>query len=286
VTIRDQIIAARARLIAAHIDSEEAGRDASLLARQALEWDAATLLTHELDPAPTGFAEAFETLIARRERREPVAYIRGVQEFWGRAFAVHPGILIPRPETELIVEEALRRASRNLVETACDVGTGSGCLAVTLAAELPKLRMTATDVSPIAIAGARANAERHGVNARIEFLLGEYLAGTPDLLDMIVSNPPYIAERDHASLAPEVREFEPAEALLAGPDGLREIRELIRVARIGLRGGGVLIFEMGNDQNARVTALVSGTPGMRLLHIRADLQGHARVCVVQRAPLM
>jgi release factor glutamine methyltransferase len=286
VTIRDQIVAARARLIAAQIPPDEAGRDASLLARHALGWDAATLLTREPDPSPDGFAATFETLIARRERREPVAYIRGVQEFWGREFAVHPGILIPRPESELIVEEALRRAARNVVETACDVGTGSGCLAVTLAAELPKLRIAATDVSPIALAAARANAERHGVSGRIDFLLGTYLSDTPDLLDLIVSNPPYIAEREHASLAPEVRDFEPPEALLAGPDGLRDIRELIRLARVALRGGGVLILEMGHDQSARVTALVSSTPGMRLLHIRADLQGHARVCVVQRAPLL
>jgi release factor glutamine methyltransferase len=285
VTIRDQIVAARARMITAQIAPDEAARDAALLARHALGWDAASLAAHELDPSPTGFDEAFERLVARRERREPVAYIRGVQEFWGRDFAVHPGMLIPRPETELIVDEALRRAARNVVETACDVGTGSGCLAVTLAAELPRLRIAATDVSPAALAGARANAERYGVSDRIEFLLGEYLAGASDLLDLIVANPPYIAERDHASLPREVREFEPSEALLSGPDGLRHIRELVRLARTALRGGGVLIFEMGHDQSARATALVSSTPGLRLLHVRADLQGYARVCVVQRAPL-
>lgn len=285
MTIRDQIVAARARMITAQIAPDEAARDAALLARHALGWDAASLAAHELDPSPTGFDEAFERLVARRERREPVAYIRGVQEFWGRDFAVHPGMLIPRPETELIVDEALRRAARNVVETACDVGTGSGCLAVTLAAELPRLRIAATDVSPAALAGARANAERYGVSDRIEFLLGEYLAGASDLLDLIVANPPYIAERDHASLPREVREFEPSEALLSGPDGLRHIRELVRLARTALRGGGVLIFEMGHDQSARATALVSSTPGLRLLHVRADLQGYARVCVVQRAPL-
>ncbi len=141
MTIRDQIVAARARLIAAQIAPDEAARDAALLARHALGWDAASLARSRARiPRPPVSTSAFERLVARRERREPVAYIRGVQEFWGREFAVHPGVLIPRPETELIVEEALRRAARDVVETACDVGTGSGCLAVTLAAELPRLR--------------------------------------------------------------------------------------------------------------------------------------------------
>jgi release factor glutamine methyltransferase len=182
------------------------------------------------------------------------------------------------------VEEALRQAARRLVETACDVGTGSGCLAVTLAAELPKLRVAATDVSTTALEGGRANAERHGVSSRIDFVHGPYLTGTTDLLDLIVCNPPYIAERDHSSLAPEVRDFEPPEALVSGPDGLRDIRELVRLAPMALRGGGLLIFEMAHDQSARVAALVSASPTLRLLHIRPDLQGYARVCVVQRAP--
>jgi release factor glutamine methyltransferase len=285
VTLRDQIVAARARLIAVQIAPDEAARDAALLARHAMGWDAATLLARESGAAPHGFAEALEPLIARRERREPMAYIRGVQEFWGREFAVGPGVLIPRPETELIVEEALRRAAKSVIESACDVGTGSGCLAVTLAAELPKVRVVATDISPAALDQAQANAERHGVAPRVEFVLGEYLAGAAEMLDLIVSNPPYVAERDHAALAPEVRQYEPSEALKAGPDGLRNIRELVRLAPAALRGGGLLIFEMGHDQSARVSALVSSTPGLRLLRVLPDLQGYARVCVVQRAPL-
>ena len=285
MTIRDQIVAARARLMAVGIAPDEAARDAALLARQVLRWDAATLVAREHDAVPHGFADTFDPLISRRERREPMAYIRGVQEFWGREFAVGPGVLIPRPETELIVEETLRRAARNIVENACDVGTGSGCLAVTLAAELPKLRIAATDVSQAALDLARSNAERYGVASRVEFVIGQYLAGGAELLDLIVSNPPYVTDREHTALAPEVRQYEPPEALKAGPDGLRDIRELVRLAPAALRGGGLLIFEMGHDQSARVSALVSGTPGLRLLRVVPDLQGHARVCVVQRAPL-
>jgi release factor glutamine methyltransferase len=282
VTIRDQIAAARARLIAAQVAPDEARRDASLLARHTLGWDSVSLLIRELEEVPDGFAAAYESAIARRARREPVAYIRGVQEFWGREFSVHPGVLIPRPETELIIEEVLQRAVRGeVLETACDIGTGSGCLAVTLATELPKMRFAATDVSAVALAGARVNADRYGVTSRIDFILGSYLATVSAPLDLIVSNPPYIAERDYASLAPEVNQFEPAEALVAGPDGLRDIRELVRLAPIVLRDRGLLVIEMGHDQSARVTALVSRTPGLRLLHVRADLQGHARVAVIQ-----
>lgn len=283
MTLRDQIVAARARLIAAHLPSDEAARDAAVLARHALGWDAAALLARDREPSPDGFAAAFDPLIARRARREPVAHIRGVQEFWEREFVVSPSVLIPRPETELIIDEALERAGAGLVlKDVCDVGTGSGCLAVTLAAQLPDSRIVATDVSPAALEVARINAERHRVSHRIDFRLGSYFAGASGPFDMVVCNPPYIAERDHQSLPPEVRDFEPAEALKAGSDGLRDIRELVQLAQLLLRDDGLLIFEMGYDQSARVTSLVSRTPGLRFLHVRADLQGHARVAVVRR----
>jgi release factor glutamine methyltransferase len=282
VTIRDQIIAARARLIAAQIAPGEAARDAALLARHVLGWDAASLLAREPESPPDGFVDAFAAVIDRRAKREPVAYICGIREFWGREFIVSPDVLIPRHESELIVEEVLERARRGaILEDVCDIGTGSGCLAVTLAVELPASRVAATDLSPGALEVARANADRYGVTSCIDFRLGQYLAGASGPFDLIVSNPPYIAERDHQSLAPEVRDFEPREALLAGPDGLRDIRELVQIAPMVLRDQGLLIFEMGYGQSARVTALVSRTAALHLLHVRADLQGHARIAVVQ-----
>ena len=246
MTIRDHLRAARRRLEAAGIEPSEAARDAALLARHVLGWDAAALLTHEPDPAPEGFEPAFAALLERRARREPVAYLRGVQEFWGRDFMVSPAVLIPRPETELIVEEALRLpapgsrlpAPGSRLPSFLDIGTGSGCLAVTLAAELPGARVVATDISRAALDVARANAARHGVADRVEFREGSYLAGATGPFDVIVSNPPYITDADYASLAPEVRTFEPAEALASGPDGLRDIREILTRAPAALAPGG------------------------------------------------
>jgi release factor glutamine methyltransferase len=282
VTIRDQIVAARTRLLEAHIAPAEAARDAALLARHVLGWDAAALLAHQPEPPPDGFAVAFAQVIDRRLRREPVAYIRGIREFWGRDFIVSPSVLIPRPETELIIEEVVERAARGaILEDVCDIGTGSGCLAVTLAIELPASQVVATDLSADALEVARINADRYGVTSCIDFRLGHYLAGASGPFDLIVSNPPYIAERDHLSLAPEVRDFEPREALVAGSDGLRDIRELVRIAPTVLRDQGLLILEIGYAQSARVTALVSAIPSLHLLHVRPDLQGHARVVVIQ-----
>lgn len=155
MTIREQITAARARLVAAGIHPAEAGLDAGLLARDVLGWDRATLLVRENEPPSLEFIERFSATIERRERREPVAYIRGVQEFWSRDFIVSPAVLIPRPETELLIENTLQLPGLDkLPSRICDIGTGSGCLAITLAAELPSSRIVATDISPAALAVA------------------------------------------------------------------------------------------------------------------------------------
>lgn len=278
MTLRQHLTAAKTRLVAAGIEPSEAARDTQYLAMHALGWDRATILIRDTDPPPVGFEAAYTPLIERRARREPVAYITGVQEFWNRDFTVSPAVLIPRPETELIVEEA-----RSIVfGTLADIGTGSGCLAVTLAAEFPRARIVATDISVPALAVARANADRHHVGERIEFRETRYLEGVDGPFDLIVSNPPYVTDAEYAVLAPEVRDFEPSLALAAGPDGLDGIRAVLSCAAASLRPGGMLLMEIGHGQAAAVHALLVPTRALTLLRISPDLQTIPRVVVAQR----
>lgn len=282
MTIHEQLRAARERLVAAGIPPVEAVLDAELLARHALGWDRVALVARLPDPAPDGFPEAYAPLVARRSAREPLAYIIGVQEFWGRPFHVGPGVLIPRPETELIVEEALGWAGTRAPGAdgvrVLDIGTGSGCLAITLALELTGARVSATDVSGAALAIARTNAERLG--ATVDFQPGACLAACAGPFDLIVSNPPYVAAPAHAGLAPEVREHEPVTALVAGEDGLDVIREIVGGAAPAMARGGRLLVEVGHDQAAAVTKILADAEGLRLLRIREDLQGIPRVAVI------
>jgi release factor glutamine methyltransferase len=281
MTVRAAIQHAREQLIAAGIDAGEASLDAELLARHVLGWDRATLVARIVDDAPAGFEAAYEHATVRRVRREPVAYIVGVQEFWGRDFLVRPAVLIPRPETELIVEETLawaRTRSRGL--RIVDIGTGSGCLAITLALELPRAAVDATDVSANALAVARENAER--LRARVAFHHGSMLAGIAAPVDAIVSNPPYITGADYETLQPEVRSYEPPSALLGGDDGLDAIRLVAAAAAHGLGAGGVLVMEIGYGQVEGATRIVAETEQLHLLRIRNDLQGTARTLVAVR----
>lgn len=277
MTLRQHLTAAKTRLAAAGIEPSEAARDALYLARHELGWDRATILTRDTDPPPAGFAAAYAALVERRARREPVAYITGVQEFWNRDFTVSPAVLIPRPETELIIEEALSL----VFATVADIGTGSGCLAITLAAEFPRARVVATDTSAAALAVARANAARHHVGERIEFRETRYLDGIEGPFDLIVSNPPYVTEAEYAALAPEVRDAEPRSALTAGADGLDDVRVVLSTAATQLGPGGMLLMEIGRGQSDAVTSLVVASPELHLLRISPDLQGIPRVVVVQ-----
>jgi release factor glutamine methyltransferase len=267
------------------IDYVEAALDAELLARDLLGWDRATWIARQHEDTPAAFAGQFAELVARRQQREPVAYIRGRQEFYGREFAVTPAVLIPRPETEALIEESLLLLpalgfSRPL--TVIDVGTGSGCIVVTLASEYPHARYIATDTSQDALAVARTNATRHGVADRIEFVQGPYFAGIAGPFNVIVTNPPYVAETDRAALPPEVARYEPAAALLAGSDGLRDIREIVRHASNALHDDGSLVMEMGYGQRDQVAALASETPDLVLVRTRSDPQGIPRVAVIRR----
>jgi len=239
------------------------------------------LVARVVEDAPAGFEEAYEAAIVRRVLREPVAYIVGVQEFWGRDFLVRPGVLIPRPETELIVEETLAWArTRPQALRIVDIGTGSGCLAITLALELPRAAVHATDISADALAVARENAER--LQARIALHHGSMLAGVAPPVDAILSNPPYIAGTDYQALQPEVRSFEPASALLGGDDGLDAIRLVAAAAVIGLGAGGVLVMEIGYGQAEAAARIVAETEHLQVLRIRDDLQGTARTLVAER----
>ena len=207
----------------------------------------------------------------QRINGEPTQYITGRQEFYGREFRVTPDVLIPRPETEHLIEAALTRAP----ETLLDIGTGSGAIAVTLALET-KARVTATDVSLAALRLAQQNAQR--LDARAAFVACDLGAALADgSFDLVVSNPPYIAERDHASLPPEVRDYEPAAALFAGPDGLAIYRRLIPEAARLLRSGGWLMMELGDS--VAVRDMCAGWIGVEIAN---DLAGLPRVLVAQK----
>jgi release factor glutamine methyltransferase len=281
-TIQALIVAARQRLRQKGIDADEAALDARLLAQHALGWDATRLLTAGGEPIPPTFAAAFEALVARREAREPLAYITGVQHFWDRTFEVSPSVLIPRPETELLVEIALDVVPVGTPALIADVCTGSGCVAIAIACERPNARIVATDLSSHALDVARRNAVRNGVGERIEFAHGDLLEEAEELFDLIVANPPYVPERDRAALQPEVRDFEPPLALFAGPDGLALIERLVQTSIRRLAPGGTLAFEIGAGQSDDVARLISQTPGLRMLAMKHDLQDIPRAVVAVR----
>jgi len=285
LSIREKINAARARLAAAGIDHGESGRDANLLARHVLGWDRAMVMTRENDEATADFVARYDPLVERRARREPAAYIRGVQEFWSRDFMVTPAVLIPRPETELVVEEFLARLPEDLPnrkQRVADIGTGSGCIAVTVAAERPYVDVIATDISEDALRVAKQNAATHGVADRIAFRTAAYLTGAPEQFDFILANPPYVTERDYQNLAPEVREYEPAMALVSGEDGFRDIRQIVDLSTAYLAPGGTLLMEIGYDQADAVADLVQSFPALTLASIANDLQNIPRVAIIER----
>jgi release factor glutamine methyltransferase len=284
-TLRDFVLAARPRLAAAGIEPNEAALDAALLARHVLGWDLARFIAYETDSAPEGFPAAFESVVSRRERREPMSAITRRREFWGLEFEVGPEVLAPRPETEIVVEEALaclERASRgdNARFLVVDVGTGSGCLAVCLARELATASVIATDISSAALAIAARNAQRHGVGDRVEFRHTSLVDGVSGPATLIVSNPPYIPAGEVAALPPEVRVWEPLQALDGGLDGLAVIRALVAAAPLVLAPGGWLIMEFGYGQRDAVTALLRGSR-LELVRVVNDLQQIPRALVAR-----
>jgi release factor glutamine methyltransferase len=286
VSIHTRVSAARRRLRDAGIPPDEADLDARLLAEHLLGWDTARFFSAGGEPEPAGFAERYEALVVRRAAREPIAYITGRQEFWDLSFEVSPAVLIPRPESELIVEVALEILSRSardgLRERIADACTGSGCLAVALARERPSAEIVATDLSQPALEIARRNARRHDVDRQIHLLAADILGGVEGPFDLIVSNPPYVPERERASLQPEVRDYEPPVALFAGADGLDVIRRLLDAATSRLERGGALVFELGFGQARAVEQLIAAVEGLVFVEVRPDLQGIPRTAVARR----
>lgn len=268
-------------MLAAGLDARHAYLDPEVLARHVLGWDRATWIIRAGDPAPPEFVQKFEALVARRANREPVAYIVGSREFYGRDFAVTRDVLIPRPETELIVDYALRRVPPGQFLRIVDVGTGSGALAVTLAAERPEWHVEAVDVSERAVAIARRNAKSLGVTDRITFLIGDLLEPTMGMFDAIVSNPPYVASRDAGGLTPDVIDHEPHVALFGGEDGMDVPRRLLAQTALRLVPGGWLAMEFGYGMQDEVeeAARAAGLIVDEVLH---DLQGIARTLIARR----
>jgi release factor glutamine methyltransferase len=277
--IADRVTRARDAIAAAGVRPKDAALDAEVLARKVLDCDRAAFVVSLRDEEPAGFGDAYRALVDRRCSREPIAYILGEREFWGRPFEVTPDVLIPRPETELIVEEALELfpAGRHPA-VIVDAGTGSGCLAVALALEFPAARVIATDISEAALAVARRNAARNGVGDRIDLRAGDLLAPVTGMADLIVSNPPYVASGDAPGLVPEDRDHEPHVALFSAGDGLSLFGRLFPSAVDRLRPGGRLIVEVGYDQDDRVAAIAS-RHGWILSHVRQDLQSITRTLV-------
>ena len=281
MTLAERVSEAARRLAETGIDARDAAFDAEVLARHALDWDRAMYLARWREPVPSGFDELFESLVARRHRREPVARITGRREFWGLDFEVTPAVLVPRPESELLVETALARLGDRAAQwEIADAGTGSGCLAIALARELPRARVTATDVSPDALAVARRNAARHGATGQVAFHRADLLDGLPGPWDLIVSNPPYVPDAVIDTLAPEVSRHEPPAALRGGRDGLDTVRRLIAAATDRLRPEGWLVLEVGAGQSGDA-AVIARRAGMHVVDVRPDLQGIPRAVVMQ-----
>ena len=269
MTVQDWMRAAATRLALAGIEASRL--EAQLLAAHAQGSDRAAVLAH-----PTAIiAPTADALLERRSSGEPLAYILGYREFYGRRFGVNQSVLIPRQETETVVEAALQVALPGA--RVLDVGTGSGCIAITLKLERPDLQVAAVDISEAAIETARVNALER--DADVQFAVSDLFGDVNGMFDVIVSNPPYIA--DDAFLPKEIREQEPAAALFAGPDGMHVYGRLADSARPPLTPGGSLVIELGDGMAIAVQAIFE-VSGWEVVGIHPDLGGMPRAMVLRR----
>jgi release factor glutamine methyltransferase len=285
-TLESLMADVHARLYAAGI--EAADREAGWLIEQALGMTSVSRLIDRARPVSLSQIAAVNEYVNRRAAREPLQYILGTQEFCGLDFEVNPAVLIPRPETELLVQEVIRRLPQGVRPTVVDVGTGSGCMAVTLARAVPDGRIVATDLSSEALATAKCNARRHGVETIITWLEGDLLSPLARLrcegrVTAIIANPPYIRESDWSALQPEVSRYEPRMALVAGKRGTEFHERLLDEAVFYLAPGGLLAMEVGQGQAADVCAKIEAMPAYRRAEIVPDEAGIKRVVLVERA---
>jgi release factor glutamine methyltransferase len=307
--VRGALKEGMARLRSANVPSHTLS--AELLLMHALGRDRAWLYAHPEEPLDAPNAEKYFALIARRAAGEPTQYLTGKQEFWSLDFEVTPAVLIPRPETEHVIEVALERLGARGIKIdmktgapspplrIADIGTGSGCIAVTLAHELPHAEIFATDISAAALEVARRNALRHGVTDRVRFLECDLLAAllpsaespghasahdaAETQFDLIASNPPYVARNEADSLAREVRDHEPHTALFGGESGVEIYARLIEQAGSLLRRGGILVLELGYNSADRVRAMLTAERRWVNISVTNDLAGIPRVLAAERA---
>jgi len=263
---------------------ESARRDAESLLLHTLGISRATMLSYPARELGEEELGRYRELIKRRVAHEPMQYITGTQEFYGFPFRVTPAVLIPRPETEHLVEAVLERVPHDRRLHIVDVGTGSGAIAIALALHLPRAEVFALDLSPAALEIARENAVAMNASGRVRFAVSDLLDSLAaqqkvEYWDAIVSNPPYVPASDAALMHPQVRDYEPASALFAGGDGLDVYRRLIPRAREALRSGGLLALEIGFGQQRAISELLSGWQGISFVD---DLQGIPRVALARK----
>lgn len=256
---------------------ESARLDAELLIAHALGLSRVMLYARFDQPLSEEERAAIRALVSRRGKREPVAYILGAREFWSTSLHVDPRVLVPRPDTEVLVEVALARLGE--AKRVIDVGTGSGAIAIAIAKERPAMEVLACDVSREALALAEENARAAGASVR--FAQSDLLASVEGPFDAVLANLPYIPSADLAGLAADVRDFEPRLALDGGPDGLALVRRLVAEARPKLSPGGLIALEAGHDQLDRVAALLTGA-GFEEVELRADYGGLPRVASARK----
>lgn len=280
MTVAEALARAASRLAGAGVTA--ARLDADLLLRHVTGWDAAAVLVRASECLSVASGDAFDRLVEERARRRPLQHLTGVAHFWRHEFRVTPDVLIPRPETEHLVEAALEWLSSRERPVVADVGTGSGCIALSIAAERPEVIVHAIDLSPAALAIARENAARLRMEDRVRFWEGDLLAPLADQkLDMILSNPPYVDADEVPTLAPEVRDHEPRMALVPPGERFTVYRRLARESLAALKPGGVLMVEIGRGMEDGVCRIVQDA-GLEVERVIPDLQSIPRVVVAVR----